>query len=86
LHVFKLLSVVIPLLLVGEVAGAMGASIQLVERLRCAERIIRETPVVELRDDRVVLFAKLEFHNGIGSIKEKRSPAIRQKLTNGADV
>ena len=70
----------------GEVAGVMGASIQLVERLRCAERIIRETPVVELGDDRVVLFAKLEFHNGIGSIKDRPAYWILKRAVEGGKV
>jgi 2,3-diaminopropionate biosynthesis protein SbnA len=36
-----------------------------------AAKVLRETPIVKLDDDRVELFAKLEFLNGIGSIKDR---------------
>jgi cysteine synthase A len=36
-----------------------------------AERIIRETPIVELEETDIHLSTKLEFYNGIGSIKDR---------------
>jgi len=49
----------------------MHSKRDLFERLRLAQGILRETPVIELQDDRVCLLAKLEFLNGIGSIKDR---------------
>jgi cysteine synthase A len=57
---------------------------QLAERLASAERIIRTTPVVQLPHDRFDLFAKLEFLNGVGSVKDR--PALwilRQAIARG---
>ena len=56
----------------------------LVDRLDFAERILRQTPVVNLPDERVDLFAKLEYLNGIGSVKDR--PAywiLRQAIVRG---
>jgi len=36
-----------------------------------AAQVIRETPIVKLQSDRIELFAKLEFLNGVGSIKDR---------------
>jgi len=47
---------------------------ELLDRLLFAKRIIRETPVVRLSHEKVDLYAKLEFMNGIGSIKDR--PAL----------
>jgi N-(2-amino-2-carboxyethyl)-L-glutamate synthase len=44
------------------------------ERLCLAEKVLCETPIVPLADDRVELYAKLEFLNGVGSIKDR--PAL----------
>ena len=44
---------------------------QLIDRLAYAERIIRETPVIRLDEERLALYAKLEHLNGIGSIKDR---------------
>lgn len=44
---------------------------QLLERLAVGERIIRETPIIELQDSYLMLHTKLEFLNGIGSIKDR---------------
>jgi len=49
----------------------MHSGRKLVERLASAEKIIRETPVIPLRDERIDLFAKLEYLNGIGSVKDR---------------
>lgn len=46
----------------------------LVERLIFAERIVRDTPVVPLSHPKVDLYTKLEFMNGVGSIKDR--PAL----------
>jgi N-(2-amino-2-carboxyethyl)-L-glutamate synthase len=47
---------------------------QLIDRLTLARKIIRETPIIQLPDDHIDLFAKLEFMNGVGSIKDR--PAL----------
>jgi 2,3-diaminopropionate biosynthesis protein SbnA len=52
----------------------MASMRDLLDRLALAKRVVRETPVVSLADDRVELFAKLEYLNGIGSIKDR--PAL----------
>ncbi len=44
---------------------------KLKERLVFAERIIRETPIVRLKEGHIELYAKLEFLNGLGSIKDR---------------
>jgi 2,3-diaminopropionate biosynthesis protein SbnA len=49
----------------------MHSGRKLMERLASAEKIIRETPVIPLRDQRIDLFAKLEYLNGIGSVKDR---------------
>ena len=46
----------------------------LLERLTLAEQILRETPIVPLFHPRVDLYTKLEFMNGVGSIKDR--PAL----------
>lgn len=43
----------------------------LTDRVAYAEQIIRETPIIRLDEDHLVLYAKLEFLNGIGSIKDR---------------
>lgn len=52
----------------------MSSAKKLAERLTSVEKILRDTPVVRLEDDTVELYAKLEFLNGIGSIKDR--PAL----------
>ena len=44
---------------------------ELIERLTCAEKMIYETPIIRLDHEQVELYAKLEFLNGIGSIKDR---------------
>jgi N-(2-amino-2-carboxyethyl)-L-glutamate synthase len=44
---------------------------KLKERLVFAEKIIRETPIVRLEAGHIELYAKLEFLNGLGSIKDR---------------
>jgi 2,3-diaminopropionate biosynthesis protein SbnA len=52
----------------------MYAQHRLFERLIFAERIVRDTPVVPLSHPTVDLYTKLEFMNGVGSIKDR--PAL----------
>ena len=49
----------------------MHSSNLLVERLYVAQRLVRETPIVQLDGEPFDLYAKLEFLNGVGSIKDK---------------
>jgi cysteine synthase A len=52
--------------------GAEARSSQeLVERLAAAQRLVFETPIVRLDHEPVDLYAKLEFLNGVGSIKDR---------------
>jgi 2,3-diaminopropionate biosynthesis protein SbnA len=44
---------------------------QLIDRVAYAERIIRETPVIRLHEEHLILYAKLEQLNGVGSIKDR---------------
>lgn len=44
------------------------------ERLNLAQQIVRETPVIPVSHRKVELYAKLEFVNGVGSIKDR--PAL----------
>lgn len=59
---------------------------KLLERLTYAEKIIRETPVIRLGDDRVDLYAKLEFLNGIGSIKDRPALWILKRAIERGEV
>ena len=47
------------------------SSQELVERLAFAQRLVFETPIVRLDHEPVDLYAKLEFLNGVGSIKDR---------------
>jgi cysteine synthase A len=59
---------------------------QFADRLRTAEAIIRETPVIELIGDRIELFAKLEFFNGIGSIKDRPAFWILKRAIERGEI
>jgi 2,3-diaminopropionate biosynthesis protein SbnA len=52
----------------------MGTQQALLDRLSLAEKLIFETPIVHLEDDELDLYSKLEFYNGVGSIKDR--PAL----------
>lgn len=52
----------------------MTSERRLLDRLATVERMIRPTPLVRLADDRLDLFAKLEFLNGVSSLKD--GPAL----------
>jgi hypothetical protein len=47
------------------------SSQELLERLSFAERLLFETPIIRLDHEPVDLYAKLEFLNGFGSIKDR---------------
>jgi len=59
---------------------------ELLDRLLFAKRIIRETPVVRLSHEKVDLYAKLEFMNGIGSIKDRPALWILQRAIQRRDI
>ena len=48
-----------------------GSSRELVERLDDAARLLFETPIIRLDHEPVDLYAKLEYLNGVGSIKDR---------------
>jgi N-(2-amino-2-carboxyethyl)-L-glutamate synthase len=58
----------------------------MVERLGLVEKLIRETPIVALEDDRVELYAKLEYMNGVGSIKDRPAFWILKRAIERGDV
>jgi cysteine synthase A len=49
----------------------MQSQTKLADRLTLVGKVIRETPVVPLQDPTLELFCKLEYLNGIGSIKDR---------------
>ena len=59
---------------------------ELLERLAIGDRIIRETPVIQLQDDHICLHAKLEFLNGIGSIKDRPAFWILKRGIERGDI
>ncbi len=64
----------------------MDANAKLVERLALAEKIITETPIVRLEDDRLELYTKLEYLNGIGSIKDRPAFWILKRAIERHDI
>lgn len=56
-------------------ASVAAAATPLRDRLALASRILRPTPIVALQDARLDLRVKLEYCNGIGSVKDR--PALR---------
>ncbi len=58
----------------------------LVQGLAIVEKLIRETPVVRLEDERVELYAKLEYMNGVGSIKDRPAFWILKRAIERGDV
>lgn len=58
----------------------------LAERLALTERVIRSTPVVRLADDRVELFAKLEYLNGVGSVKDRPALWILKRAIERGEI
>lgn len=58
----------------------------LLDRLRFAQRILRETPVIQLPHSRLELFTKLEFLNGVGSIKDRPAFWILKRAIERGEV
>lgn len=59
---------------------------QLIDRVAYAERIIRETPVIRLNDEHLILYAKLELFNGVGSIKDRPAFWILKRAIERGEV
>ncbi len=60
----------------------------LLERFFAAENIVRKTPVIQLDsvDDNIELFTKLEFFNGIGSVKDRPALWILKRAIERGDI
>jgi cysteine synthase A len=61
----------------------------LLDRLGRIAKVIRETPVVRLKDPAVEgidLYAKLEFFNGVGSIKDRPAFWILKRAIERGEV
>jgi cysteine synthase A len=58
----------------------------LFHRLELAERVIRETPVVRLEALNLELYAKLEYMNGIGSVKDRPALWILKRAIERGDI
>jgi 2,3-diaminopropionate biosynthesis protein SbnA len=56
------------------------------KRLAFVERIIRETPVVRLETRDIELYAKLEYMNGVGSVKDRPALWILKRAIERGDV
>jgi cysteine synthase len=59
---------------------------ELLDRLILAQGIVRETPVIRLRHRKLELYAKLEFMNGVGSIKDRPALWILKRAIERGDV
>ena len=64
----------------------MGSRQDLLDRLVFAERMIRETPVIRLPHKSLELYAKLEFLNGVGSIKDRPAFWILKRAVERGEV
>jgi len=58
----------------------------MLERLQAWREAIGNTPLVELRDDKVRLFAKLESHNYTGSVKIRPAYTILEAAIARGDI
>jgi len=58
----------------------------LFERLDLVQRIVRETPTIRLEDNVLELYAKLEYMNGVGSIKDRPALWILKRAIERRDV
>lgn len=56
------------------------------ERLNLVQRVIRETPTVRLDEFGFELYAKLEYLNGIGSVKDRPALWILKRAIERGDV
>lgn len=59
---------------------------RLAERIAVAEQLVRETPVVRLDDERLELYAKLEYLNGVGSVKDRPALWILKKAIERREI
>lgn len=59
---------------------------ELIGRLAVVQRIIRETPTVRLEDPLLDLHAKLEYMNGVGSVKDRPALWILKRAIERGDV
>jgi N-(2-amino-2-carboxyethyl)-L-glutamate synthase len=64
----------------------MKASHNLIARLALTEKIIRETPIIRLADEHLDLYAKLEFLNGVGSVKDRPALWILKRAIERGEV
>lgn len=55
-------------------------------RLALVQRIIRETPTIQLDHDRLDLFAKLEYTNGVGTVKDRPAMWILKRAIERGDI
>jgi N-(2-amino-2-carboxyethyl)-L-glutamate synthase len=58
----------------------------LFERLALVQRIVRETPTIQLAHDRIELYAKLENTNGLGTVKDRPAMWILKRAIERGDV
>jgi len=66
--------------------AGMSSTSELRQRLALVERTLCHTPVVQLADDRLNLFAKLEYMNGVGSIKDRPALWILKRAIERGEV
>ena len=59
---------------------------EFVQRLSLAQQILRETPIIRLSHPKLELYAKLEFLNGIGSIKDRPAFWILKRAIEKGEV
>jgi len=68
-------------------ASAMSApDRELVSRLKFVEPIVRETPVIRIDEPGLELHAKLEYLNGIGSVKDRPALWILKRAIERGDI
>jgi cysteine synthase A len=69
-----------------ENGAVMGPPQELLDRLVLAQRILRETLVIRLPHIKLELYAKLEFLNGVGSIKDRAAFWILKRAIERGEV
>lgn len=74
------------ILFILEKSALMVPPRELLGRLVLAQRILRETPVIRLPHNKLELYAKLEFLNGVGSIKDRPAFWILQRAIERGQV
>ena len=58
----------------------------LLERITALGSLMRETPVVRLQHERLELYAKLEFQNPFGSLKDRAAFGVLQAAIERGDI